>query len=331
MAENIGSKSKTLYVMKILLELTDEKHHLTMQQILNELMNYGIYAARKSLYSDFETLRTYGLDIIMEKNGRNYDYWIGSREFELAELKLLVDSIQSARFISEKKSNELIRKLENLTSKYEANELQHQVFVTERVKSVNEQILYNIDQIHKAIAENSQISFQYFSWDVNKKKVLRHEGKIYEESPWALTLAEEYYYLVCFDSKGRFKYFRVDKMLNISLLNKDRLGKKEFSKFDIASYSKKRFRMFDGEEKLVTLFCHNKYANAVIDRFGKDVELYPVDDSHFEVHIEVAATRQFYAWVFAMSDGMEITAPQEVVEEVRLFAKQINKQYKKNK
>lgn len=330
MAER-NSKLKILYLNDILLKKTDEEHSLTMADILSELRKMGIEAERKSIYSDIGHLKDYGLDIDMFQKNKNYHYRVLTRPFELAELKLLVDSVQSARFITEKKSNDLIKKIEGLTSEYEAKELQHQVFVTERVKSMNEKILYNIDAIHKAISSNSKITFQYFNWDVNKNEVLRHDGKLYEQSPWAMTLAEENYYLVCYDKAEPFgiKYFRVDKMKNIKVTGEAREGKEEFRNFDIAEYAKKRFRMYDGNEMDVTLLCQNNFAGVIIDRFGKDVMIHPTDKDHFKVHVRVAVSKQFYAWVMAMGEGVEIVGPDEVVEGVRAMIKDLSKQYKK--
>lgn len=327
MAKGVSPKLKILYLMKILLEKTDENHSITMEEILSSLESYGIVAERKGIYGDFELLENYGFEVIMEKRNRNSYYKVVSRQFELAELKLLVDSVQSARFISEKKSNDLIKKIEGLASKYEASELQHQVFVTERVKTLNERVYYNIDAIHNAITQNAMISFQYFTWDDNKKMVLKHDGKVYKESPWAMTLAEENYYLVCFDEQEGIKYFRVDKMTQIRILDDKREGKKEFERFDIADYAKKRFRMYDGPETKVKLRCKKEFANAIIDRFGKDVFMKPVDAGHFEVFVDVAVSKQFFAWVMAMNDGVEIVGPDEVVEDVKKMIKELSKQY----
>ena len=187
MAERMNQKLKILYLMKILLEKTDETHSITVQEMITALAAYGITAERKSLYSDLESLRTYGLDVIGVQENRNYYYHVGNRQFELAELKLLVDSVQSARFITARKSAELIHKIEGLASQYEASKLNRQVYVTERVKTMNESIYYNVDSIHTAISENAQIRFQYFNWNVDKEMLLRRNGGYYEISPWALT------------------------------------------------------------------------------------------------------------------------------------------------
>lgn len=325
---SVSSKLKIVYLMKILMEKTDESHYITMPEILSALEGYGITAERKSIYTDIENLRLFGMDIIGEKRDRTFCYYLGSRQFELAELKLLVDSVQAARFISEKKSNALIKKIEGLASKHEANKLQRQVFVTERVKSDNEKILYNIDAIHNAISENSKITFQYFNWNEKKEMVLRHDGALYEMSPWALTLSDENYYLVCYDAKeSMIKYFRVDKMLNISLTNEAREGKETFRSFDIASYAKKRFRMYDGEEKRVKLRCRNDYAGVIIDRFGKDISIMKDGDDFFTVYVNVAVSDQFISWVLSMSDALEIVEPSDVRQRAKTLVEKLYRQY----
>ena len=315
-----ASKLKLLYLIKIFYEKTDENHFLTMEQLIAQLDGYGIVAERKSLYRDIRLLGDFGIDIIAEKRDRNYFYHVCDRRFELAELKLLVDSVQSARFITEKKSRELIKKLEGLASQYEAEDLQHQVFVTERVKSGNERILYNIDAVHRAIEKNRMIRFRYFNWNEKKQIVARHGGEFYEMSPWALTLAEENYYLVAYDRKNdMLKYFRMDKMQKIEELDTPRAGKEKYRQFDVADYSRKRFNMFDGPEMKVRLKCANSFAGVIIDRFGKDVFIHDQGDGHFEVSVNVAVSRQFYAWVLSMNDDIVITGPEEVLEDVRKF------------
>lgn len=328
MAKGNNQKLKIIYLMKILLEKTDEEHSITMPEIIAALESYGISAERKSIYSDIENLRVFGMDIIGEQRDRTFYYHVGNRQFELAELKLLVDSVQSAKFITVKKSNELIKKIEGFASKYEASQLQRQVYVSGRIKTMNESIYYNVDKIHTAIGANSKIAFQYFQWDVNKKMVLRRNGALYEVSPWALSWDDENYYLIAFDSKeDKIKHFRVDKMLHIELKNEKREGKGRFQKFDMAVYAKKTFGMFGGEEQTVKLLCDNTFAGVMIDRFGKDIFMVPVDDSHFTVSVNVAVSRQFLAWVFALGEGVKLVEPQSVVEQMKEEAGRLMRQY----
>lgn len=328
MAKGNNQKLKIVYLMKILLERTDETHSITMSEILTALEAYGISAERKSIYSDIENLRLYGMDIIGEQQDRTYYYHVGNRHFELAELKLLVDSVQAAKFITAKKSNELIKKIEGFASRYEASQLQRQVYVSERIKTMNESIYYNVDKIHTAIGENAKITFQYFQWNVNKEMVLRRNGALYEVSPWALSWDDENYYLVAFDSKeDKIKHFRVDKMLRIRIKQEKREGRERFNRFDMALYARKMFGMFAGEEQMVKLECVNELAGVMIDRFGKDIAILKVDDAHFTVTVRVAVSRQFLSWVFALGEGVKIVGPQVVVEQMREEAKRLVRQY----
>ena len=327
MAEN-NQKLKILYLMKILLEKTDETHSITMPEIIASLQAYGINAERKSIYTDMENLRLFGLDIIGEKMDKSFSYYIGNRQIELAELKLLVDSVQASKFITAKKSNQLIKKIEGLASKYEAAQLQRQVYTTERIKAGNEGIYYNVDQIHTAIASNQQIKFHYFNWDVNKKQVLRKDGAYYQVSPWALSWDDENYYLVAYDSaEEKIKHFRVDKMLHISAIEEKREGSKKFQAFDMGAYAKKMFGMFGGDEEMVKIVCKNELAGVMIDRFGQDVSLIKEDAEHFSINVRVAVSSQFLSWVMALGDGAKIVSPERVVDKVREEIKNLAEQY----
>lgn len=326
---SIGKKAKILYLMQILLERTDDSHSITMSEILAALESYGITAERKSIYSDIEVLEQFGLDIIKSQEGGTYTYHVGSRQFELAELKLLVDSIQAAKFITERKSNELIKKIESLTSDDEAKQLHRQVIVSGRVKSMNESIYYNVDVIHQAIASDVQVDFQYFQWNADKEMELRHDGKIYTVSPWALLLDNDYYYMVAYDPEADcIKHFRVDKLRKIALTDEKRIGKKAFKAFDVVSYANKMFDMFDGEDESVTIECENYLAGVMIDRFGKDVNMIRINEGHFKVKVDVAVSKQFIHWVMSLGDGAKIVAPVSVVDEVKGEIERLTKLYK---
>lgn len=328
MAKLSNQKLKLVYLMKILLEKTDETHSITMSEIIDALQAYGIGAERKSLYDDLETLRVYGMDIIGTQEDRKYYYHVGNRQFELAELKLLVDSVQSAKFITEGKSNELIKKIEGLASQYEASQLHRQVFVNGRVKTMNESIYYNVDRIHTAIAENSRIRFRYFQWNVDKEMELRHNGAVYEVSPWALSWDDENYYLIAYDSiQGIIKHFRVDKMLNIESSGEQREGKQMFKSFNMAAYARKTFGMYGGVEEWVRIKCDNSLAGVMIDRFGKDVSMTRLNEKQFVATVDVAVSRQFMAWVIGLGDGAEIIGPESVVDEMRKEIKRLAGQY----
>ncbi len=239
-----------------------------------------------------------------------------------------MDSVQSARFITAKKSNELIKKIESLASKYEASWLHRQVYVAERVKTMNESIYYNVDMIHAAIGANSQITFQYYQWNVEKKMELRRNGALYEISPWALSWSNENYYLIGFDAgEDKIKHFRVDKMLHIETTGVKREGEECFRRFDMAVYTRKMFGMFGGEEETVKLECENSFAGVMIDRFGKDVILMKKDEGHFAVHVKVAVSRQFLSWVIGLGEGAKITGPEKVIGQMREEAARLMRQY----
>lgn len=329
MAGSASSKKlKLLYLIRILYEKTDEDHPITMEEILDSLLSYGIEAERKSIYSDIELLTLAGIDVIGERRDRNFFYHIGSRRFELAELKLLVDSVQSSRFITSKKSDELIKKIESLASRHEALGLQRQVYVADRVKTENENILYNVDHIHQAIAGNRKISFQYFNWDVNKKRVFRRNGERYELSPWSLMWSNENYYLVAYDSADeKIKHFRVDKMLHIAIEDKPREGRNIFRDFNMGTYSGAVFGMFGGELENVRLLCDNEMSGVIVDRFGRDVPMTKTDEDHFTVSINVAVSGQFFGWVTALEGKVRIIGPESVVERMRETLKAVSAQY----
>ncbi len=328
MAKGTNQKLKLIYLIKILLEKTDESHSITMPEILEALAAYDITAERKSIYADIEAIRELGIDVIGEQKGRTFFYYVAGRQFELVELKLLVDAIQSAKFITAKKSNELIKKLEDLTSQYEARQLRRQVYVAGRVKTMNESIYYNVDEIHNAIASNKKIKFQYFQWNVRKEMELRKDGSYYEISPWALSWDDENYYMIGFDAKaGQIRHYRVDKMLKIVCLEEGREGRELFEKFDMAAYARKSFGMFGGEEQYVKLLCHNSLANVIVDRFGKEVMMVPVDEEHFHANVNVAVSEPFLGWVFALGDKVKIAGPESVAERMKELAKATYERY----
>ncbi|MCD8120190.1 MAG: WYL domain-containing protein [Lachnospiraceae bacterium] len=326
-----NQKLKILYLQKILLDLTDETHSISMAEIIAELAKHDISAERKSLYNDIECLRQYGMDIIGEKRDGSYYYHIGNRQFELAELKLLVDSVQSAKFITEKKSEELIHKIEGFASKYEAKQLDRQVYVAGRVKTMNERIYYNVDAIHSAIAANSQIRFQYFQYDVEGNMALRRNGDYYQVSPWTLVWNDENYYLIAYaaDSES-IRHYRVDKMLNTEIVPICRRGWDAFHRIDTAKYTRQTFGMYGGREELVRLRCENSLAGPIIDRFGNDITLRRDGEEHFTVSVTVDVSNQFLHWVMALGSGAEIIGPEWVVEETRKEVQRLFGQYKVN-
>ena len=327
MAKSEKQKLKLLYLMQLLLEKTDEEHAVTMPEIIEYLEKNDIQAERKSIYNDMQLLLDFGLDIISIKE-RPGGYYLASRQFELAELKLLVDAVQSSKFITSKKSRELIKKLGTLCSDSQAKQLQRQVVVTNRNKAVNESIYYNVDMIYNAIAANVKVRFQYFEWNVNKEMQLRKNGAFYCVSPWLLTWDDENYYLIAYDDEaGMIKHYRVDKMLKIDVTEEERSGKEAFLGFDIAGYSKKTFGMFAGEEETVTLCLEERLTGVVVDRFGTEAAMRKKDESHVLARVNVAVSRQFFGWVAGLGTGIKIEAPEAVAEQYRAYLEDVLKLY----
>ncbi|MDO4544370.1 MAG: WYL domain-containing protein [Clostridia bacterium] len=317
MARSDNQKLKILHLMRLLMQGTDEAHPLGMNELIAELTNLGIKAERKSVYADMEALKVFGLDIGYRRTAPK-GYYVASREFEPPELKLLVDSVQASKFITERKSAQLIKKLISLGSVYEAQLINRQVYVKNRVKSMNESIYYNVDKIHGGIVSDRQISFKYFEYGADKRKRYRRGGERYTASPFALTWDDENYYMIAYDSEaGMIKHYRVDKMDSISPTDKPRLGAEAFADFDMAAYSKRMFSMFGGQEETVTLKVANELAGVVIDRFGKDASLLPLNDCHFILRADVAVSRQFFGWLCGLGEGVRVLSPKKVAEDYR--------------
>ena len=298
-------------MMRELLLKTDEEHVLNATDLIRTLENMDLEADRRTIYSNVEILQDFGIDVIKKENGQGY--YIGSRDFELPELKLLVDSVQSSKFITEKKSRELIGKLMRLTNEQKARQLNRAVFIRNRMKTGNESVYYNVDALHEAMNLNRQIEFKYGEWNTGKKLVEKKGGRKYLVSPWALTWDDENYYLIAFDeAAGIIKHYRVDKMMKIDLTERERVGQEAFQDFDLAAFSKKTFGMFGGPDADVVLRCRNELAGVIIDRFGTEISIVPEDGGYFHVHVTVAVSPQFYGWVTGIGSGIEISSPEEV-------------------
>ena len=329
MPRGANQKFKFSYLMRIMLDKTDDEHGLRMPQIMEELEKYDVTAERKSIYADLQDMTDkFGIEIIKEQIGRETYYHVGSREFELAEVKLLIDAIQSSKFITMTKSRELIAKIKKFVSEHQAKQLQRQVFINDRVKTMNESVYYNVDDIHSAINQNRKIRFQYYKWDINKKLVPRHGGVWFVVSPWVLMWDDENYYMIALDDRDhRIKHYRVDKMMHISVEKTVRDGREEFKNFDIAEYSKATFGMYQGKRTRVTIEFEDYMCGVFIDRFGKDISFRKVADGRSELNVDINVSPQFFGWLFSLGDDVKVTGPEEVVEQIRDVAQKLIKKY----
>lgn len=316
MPKGPNQKKKLLILQQLLLARTDEAHPMTIRELIGELARWDVQAERKSLYDDLETLRSLGLDVQCRK-GRSPGWFVGERQFELPELKLLVDAVQSSKFITRRKSDSLIRKLESLASVHQARQLQRQVFVAGRVKTMNESIYYNVDMLHTAIGEGRAVSFRYFDYNSRKEKVFRREGQRYLVFPYGLVWDNENYYLVGYAADhGQVRHYRVDKMSGIDVTDPLPEGASGGA-FDMAGYAQKHFGMFSGADAVVTLRCREGLAGVVLDRFGQEAMLIPGDDETFTVTVTVVVSPQFWGWLFGLGSGVELLSPAWAVEEFR--------------
>ncbi len=308
-----NQKCKILMIRDLLLE-TDEQHPLTVQDIIGKLKERGIEAERKSVTDDLLTLSDYGMDIESLTIGKRKGYYLASRMFESAELKMLVDSVQAAKFLSPKKTARLIKKLAALSSRGEAALLKRQLYLSDRGKTENESVFYNIDAIHGAIAEDREITFVYWQYDLNKKRVPRKSGARYRVSPFALVWDDEFYYLIAYDAEdARIKHYRVDKMNRITIAETERQGKDVFAALDMSAYTSRNFSMFAGEEANVVLDCEARLIGVIVDRFGTDVSVHP-NGERFEAFVKVAVSEQFFGWVAALGGAVRIVSPEPVKE-----------------
>lgn len=317
MSKSPNQKLKLLYLYQILATRSDEDHPFTVQELISELARHDIKAERKSIYDDMEALRAFGLDV-QNRKGHSPGWFVGRREFELPELKLLVDAVQSSRFITQKKSSALIQKLERLASTHQAKQLQRQVYVDQRVKVMNESIYYNVDKLHSAIAAQKAITFRYFDYNMRRERVFRREGGRYNASPYGLIWNNDNYYMVAYDpAHQQLRHYRVDKMSDIVVTGLPREGRDRYPDFDLAQYGQKHFGMFSGSEANVTLRCRSHMAGVVIDRFGHDIIMIPQDEDHFTVTLPAVLSPQFYGWLFGLEDNVVLIAPQWAADAYR--------------
>ena len=334
MSKSEGQKMKLFALKEILEQETDANHGVTMARILELLSMRGIKAERKSIYDDLRAFREQEILDVTVPQGQNREYSVASRTFELSELKMMIDAIQSSKFLSEKTTRDLIKKLESMCSKYEATELQRQVVIANRVKSISSSstLFRNVDALHKAITANAQISFQYFDYDLKKQRRYFKKGERYTASPWAMIYTDDNYYLLAYEG-GKFKHFRVDKMEDVQELTTqigvviEREGAEAYKEVDMSAYSKYTFSMFGGEITPVTMVFQNRMMGAVMDRFGRDVVVMKEDERHFRITVPVAVSNQFYGWVFGLGKMVRIVSPESVKEGMKKALADIAQRY----
>lgn len=326
MSKSYNQKLKLLYLVKILERETDENHPLSASALIKELENYGISAERKSIYDDIAYLQDFGYDIILNPSRRDGGYYMASREFELPELKILVDTVQTSRFITATKSKELIAKLEAMANKFDEKELKRQVYVNNRVKTDNESIYYTVNDIYHAIQNNHQIEFIYFYWNTKKQKVPRRDGKTYKVSPWTLAYSDGNYYLVAYDKEAdEIRHYRVDKMKNVIESDENREGNDKYKSFDLVAYQKRTFNMYAGRDEAVNIILPSNMVGIFIDRFGDDLTIYGESDGRCEVRVNVAISSQFFGYLAGLGKDVYIKSPESVREEYKQYIGEILK------
>lgn len=333
MAGSSQQKLKLLYLYKILEERTDESNPLSASELIESLSEFGISAERKSIYADIKLLEEFGLDVCKSYSPKK-GYFVGYRNFELPELRLLVDAVQSARFITQKKSRELIKKIEKLTSINQRKSLEKQIFVEDRLKCKNEEIYYNIDKIHEAISMSKKISFQYYQYDLNKEKKLKDSGRSYLISPYAMTWFDDHYYLVGNNSKyDNLSHYRVDRMCNISITEERIRDYSQVSEyklyFNTADYSKKLYNMFPGEIEKVKIKFKSHLINAILDRFGMDVIIIKENEDAFYVITDLVVSEGFLAWLFIFGEDAKVISPESLVDRIHNKVKKMSCLYEK--
>ena len=326
MANQGNQKEKLLFIMDMLQRESDQDHVLSSSDIIRRLEDHGFTAERKSVYRDLAVLEHYGMDILKAEDGRGF--YLGSRDFELPELKLLVDAVSASKFISEKKSRQLLGKIEKLASKYEGKTLQRQVVVPDRVKSGNENIYYNIDTIYSCINLDRKMQFHYYQWDANKKRKIRNEGAYYVVSPAFLLWQDENYYLVAYADKDQaIRHYRVDKMMDIAMLEEMRSGKEEIKALKKSEYTNRTFGMYAGNATQVTLVGDSYLANVLVDRFGSDISMHATESQQVIAHVNVEVSPQFYGWLVGLGSGVQLKGPKEVRQGYQDYLREILSKY----
>lgn len=327
MPKSDHQKLSLLYIRDYLEQNSDEAHPINAQTLIDMLANKGIRCERKTIYSDIAALQDFGVDIV-NRRGKNGGYYIGSRNFELPELKLLIDAVQSSRFLTQKKSRELIGKLCQQCNHYDATLMHRDIVIDRRVKSMNETIYYNVDRIQEAISQNIQIRFRYFDWGIDGNR--HYRDKEYVASPYGLCQDNENYYLLAHSPRHGITHYRLDRMTQIELIDAARVPCPELTGSALIDHANQLFQMYSGEQVTVKLRFHRSLANVVVDRFGRDTMMIPDGNDYFTFTVNVAVSPLFLSWVIGFGDKAQILYPQSVVDECIQLCQQVISQNRQN-
>lgn len=328
MAKSSNQKLRILYLLEMLYEQTDEFNYITIKQIIDEMNSRDVHCERKTVYDDIEALKLCGIDIISQRYSRETGYYLASRNFDTAEIKMLVDIVQASKFVTKKKSDELINKLAKLCSKYERSGLEKQLYLTNSDKNVNEKIFYTVDMINTAIINDMGISFKYVDYFYKGEAKYRRDGEVYLVSPYKMVWDDENYYLIAYDElRKEPRHYRVDKMMEVKSRPGNRKGKDIFKKLDYSAYLKRMFGMYSGEEKTVTFRISKNMIKVFIDRFGSDIMLLDEGGEHVSLNVKIDISKQFYGWLAGLGNDVEIKAPEAVRVEFKNYLENILQKY----
>ena len=327
MAGNARQKLKLLFLKELFETSTDENHGVTMEEILSFLKDKGIDAERKSIYSDIEWLKQYGLDIGQKKN-KQTRYMLLSRNFHLSELKLLVDAVGVSRLTSEEKGKEIIDKIKRIAGGFYSDELHRPVFIDNRIRNMKESVYGSIDIIYSAIHNNKKLQFKYLEYLREQVKTARRDGDTYITTPLAVIYKEENYYLAAWtDIKKTIVNYRVDRIAEITILNENPSQTPDITSFNADEYLRSRFSISDGDRETVDIMFNNSLSTVVTDRFGNDIIMRPEDADHFSVTVDIDVTPAFFSWIFMFGSKAYISSPKHVVEEFAIIAKNVAESY----
>ena len=325
MPKSDNQKLTLLYILDYLERESDEDHPVNADRLIAMLADHRIKVERKTIYSDIAALQDYGADIVTRR-GKGGGYYLASRIFELPELKLLIDAVQSSRFLTLRKSRELIDKLCRQCNRHEASLMHRDLVIDRRVKSMNETIYYNVDTIQDAISQNRQIRFRYFDWALDGSR--KYRDKDYQASPYGLCQDNENCYLLAHSERHGVTHYRVDRMTDIQIISEARTPCPELTGSNLITHANRLFQMYSGQTQRVKLRFHQSLINVVVDRFGKDTMMIPDGDDHFVFTVDVAVSPLFLSWVIGFGSKVQILYPQSVADQCAQLCEEVMQQYR---